>query len=151
VTARAERAVAFGLVVLGAAVVLLGSGRSSGSTPGVPAATGSGRSDGPAALALVALAGAGAALIVRTGARRLLGAALVLVAAAMVAVGVDGSRWAPVAGGVMVAIGALVITVRAGRWPAPRDRFDRTAGPAGPADGPRDAWDALDRGEDPTT
>jgi hypothetical protein len=153
VTARAERAVAFGLVVLGAAVVLLGSGRSSGGTPGVAAATGSGRSDGAAALALVALAGAGAALIVRTGARRLLGVALVLVAAAMVGVGVDESRWAPVAGGVMVAVGALVITLRAGRWPAPRDRFDRPAGPAGPAgpaDGPRDAWDALDRGEDPT-
>jgi hypothetical protein len=151
VTARAERAVAFGLVVLGAAVVLLGSGRSSGAgTPGVPAATGSGRSDGAAALALVALAGAGAALIVRTGARRLLGVALVLVAVAMVGVGVDGSRWAPVAGGALVAVGALVITLRAGRWPAPQDRFDRAAGPAGPASGPREAWDALDRGEDPT-
>jgi hypothetical protein len=148
VTARAERAVAFGLVVVGAAVVLLGSGRSSGGAPGVPGATGSGRSDGPVALALVALAGVGAALIVRTGARRLLGAALVLVAAAMIAVGLDGSRWASVAGGVLVGIGALVITVRAGSWPAPRDRFDRTAGPVA---GPRDAWDALDRGEDPTT
>ena len=150
-TARAERAVAYGLVVLGAAVVLVGSGRSSGGgTPGVAAATGSGRSDGAAALALVALAGAGAALIVRTGARRVLGVALVLVAVATVGVGVDGSRWAPVAGGVMVGVGALVITLRAGRWPAPRDRFERTAGPAEPTAGPRDAWDALDRGEDPT-
>ena len=147
-TTRAERAVAFGLVVLGAAVVLVGSGRSSGGgTPGVAAATGSGRSDGAAALALVALAGAGAALIVRTRARRLLGVALVLVAAAMVGVGVDESRWGPVAGGLLVAVGSLIITLRAGHWPAPRDRFDRTAGPAA---GPRDAWDALDRGEDPT-
>jgi hypothetical protein len=151
VTARAERAVAFGLVVLGAAVVLVGSGRSSGGgTPGVAAATGSGHSDGAAALGLVALAGAGAALIVRTGARRLLGVALVLVAAGMVGVGLDESRWAPVAGGVMVGVGALVIALRAGHWPAPRDRFDRTAGPAGPSAGPREAWDALDRGEDPT-
>ena len=147
-TPRAERVVAFGLLVVGAVVVLVGSGRSTpGATPGVPVATGSGRSDGPAALALVALAGAGAAILVRARARRLLGVVLVLVAAAMVTVGFDGSRWTAVVGGAAVGCGALLLGLRAGRWPGPRARFDR---PAGPAAAPRDAWDALDRGEDPT-
>ena len=78
VTPRREMALALGLVALGAAVVLLGAGRSrrrhsraSPAAPGTPSGTGR-----RTALALVALAGAGAALLVRNWARPPLGVVL---------------------------------------------------------------------------
>ncbi len=146
---RRELAVAVGLVVLGAAVGLLGSGRSTGATPGVPAAPGTDTGAGaPAALALVALAGAGALLLVRNRSRALLGVALVVVAAGLVAVGVAPPRWAALAGGALVGLGGALVVVRARRWPQPRSRYDDSRRPREAT--PRDAWDALDRGEDPT-
>ena len=68
-TPRREMAVALGLVVLGAALALVGGSRSTGATT---RRTGRARHarpapGPPAALALVALAGAGATLLVRTG------------------------------------------------------------------------------------
>jgi hypothetical protein len=146
-------ALALGLVAVGAAVALLGSGRSTGGTPGVPAAPGSDTGSGaPAALALVALAGAGAALLVRTRARVAVGLVLVVVAVGLVVVGTGPVRWTVLAGGVAVGAGALLVVVRAGRWPQPRRRYDRPASVAGRReDSPREAWDALDRGDDPTT
>jgi hypothetical protein len=148
-TPRREMGLALGLVVLGAAVALLSGGRSSGAPPGVPAAPGTQTGTGaPAALALVALAGAGAVLLVRNRARFVLGVVLVLVAGGLVATGLSPTRWAPLTGGVLVGLGALAVTVRARRWPQPRSRF---ASPSPrPTGTPRDTWDALDRGEDPT-
>lgn len=146
---RRELALAVGLVVLGAAVALLGGSRSSGATPGVPAAPGADTgSSGPAALALVALAGAGAVLLVRNRARLVLGVALVGVAAALVAVGLSPVRWHAVLGAVPVALGGLLVVLRARRWPQPRGRYDTR--PSRTTGTPRDTWDALDRGEDPT-
>lgn len=146
---RRELALAVGLVALGAAVALLGGGRSTGATPGVPTAPGTDTgTSGPTALALVALAGAGAALLVRTRGRLVLGVALVGVAAAMVAVGVSPVRWSALIGAVPVAVGGLLVVVRARRWPQPRGRYD--ARPPLASGTPRDSWDALDRGEDPT-
>lgn len=61
-----------------------------------------------------------------------------------------------VAGLLVTAAGALV-AVRGPGWPAMGSRYERPGGPrrekpaARPADGNRAAWDALDRGDDPTT
>ena len=122
------------------------------------------------ALSLVALAGVAAVLLVRTRARRAVGALLVAVAVGMVAAylapadtltytvfaagdatDVDLGRspwaWLGVAGGVVAALGSLAVTARAGRWPEPRRRFEARA-PARRRT--EDPWDALDRGEDPT-
>jgi hypothetical protein len=142
-------ALALGLVVLGAAIVLVGAGRSGGTTPGVPAAPGTSSGTGAAtALALVALAGAGAALLVGRWARTAIGVVLLGVAVATVGTGLSPTRWAAVTGGVLVGLGALAIVVRARRWPQPRRRYETpTRRPGGT---PKDTWDALDRGEDPT-
>lgn len=149
-SSRREMAAAMGLVALGAGVALLGSGRSTGGTPGVPAAPGAETGAGaPAALALVALAGGGAMLLVRNRPRVLLGVLLALDAVALVAVGLSPVRWAALLGGLLVGAGALLAVLRAHRWPQPRRRHDAPAGRR--RDSPRDAWDALDRGEDPTT
>ncbi len=144
-------AVSLAVVVLGAALALLGAGRSSGAAPGaLPAGTGAADSTSAAstALALVALAGAGAILLVRNWARTVLGVVLAGVAAALVAAGLSPTRWAALIGGVLVALGAVAVVALARRWPQPRRRFEpparRTSG------APRDTWDALDRGEDPT-
>ena len=61
-------------------------------------------------------------------------------------------------GGLVAAGGGLLTARRGGGWPAMGARYERTArtdaaGRAGPADrrpGQPAAWDALDRGEDPT-
>jgi hypothetical protein len=142
-------ALALGLVVLGAAIVLVGAGRSGGTTPGVPAApdTSSGTA-AASALALVALAGAGAALLVGRWARTAIGVVLLGVAVATSLAGLSPTRWAALTGGVLIGLGALAVVVRAHRWPQPRRRYETpTRRPGGT---PRDTWDALDRGEDPT-
>ena len=143
-----EMAVAMGLVVIGAVVALVGGHRGSPVTPGVPTAADTDGSSASTALALVALAAAGAALLVRNRARTGLAVVLVLDAAALVAVGVAPARWAPLVGGVLVGLGALITLVRARAWPQPRGRFESTD--AERRRGRGDAWDALDRGEDPT-
>jgi uncharacterized membrane protein (TIGR02234 family) len=135
------------------------------------------------ALALVALAGAGALLATRGVLRRVLGVLLLLAGAGTAAGAVAGRAaldagaagtgavvWpvACVAGGAAVMLGGWW-TVRHGhRWPALGARYERPA-TAVPATRPaasvddqagvdadqagvdtRVAWDALDRGEDPT-
>ncbi len=147
---RRELALAVGLVVLGAAIALLGGGsRSSVTAPGVPTAPGTGgQAAGPAALALVAAAGAGAVLLVRNRTRVLLGVVLLAAAAGLVAVGLSPVRWAALTGAALVGPGALLVVLRARGWPQPRGRYEAT--PDRRTGTPRDAWDALDRGEDPT-
>ena len=144
---------ALGLVAVGAAAALLGGSRSTGTPPGVPTPPGTTSGAGaPTALALVALAGAGAALLVRNRARALLGVVLAAVGVALVSTGLTPTRWAPLVGGVLVGFGALLVVLRARRWPQPRSGRSRYDPPdRRPASGPRDAWDALDRGEDPTS
>ncbi|WP_200209777.1 Trp biosynthesis-associated membrane protein [Micromonospora coerulea] len=122
------------------------------------------------ALALVALAGGGAVLATRGRARRLLGGLLTLLGLAVAAGGGYGlaaafggevSRQWPalcLVGGLLTAAGGLVTALRGGDWPAMGARYERPVPTAQPTatDGPavgrgtRDAWDALDRGEDPT-
>ncbi|MBQ0903316.1 Trp biosynthesis-associated membrane protein [Micromonospora sp. U21] len=128
------------------------------------------------ALALVTLAGGGAVLATRGRLRRLLGVLLGLLGLAVAAGGgyglvtdIDGvvSRQWPalcLLGGLLAAAGGGWTALRGGGWPAMGARYERPAltsppsappeaGPAGPMAGRRttEAWDALDRGEDPTT
>jgi uncharacterized membrane protein (TIGR02234 family) len=137
------------------------------------------------AVALVALAGAGALLATRGVARRVLGALLALAGIGMSAgavtgrAGLDagaagaGATFWPIvcaAGGLAVTLGGWWALRHGHRWPAMGARYERPAPPQvgqpgdqarapDPADtssavgrpvDTRVAWDALDRGEDPT-
>jgi hypothetical protein len=113
------------------------------------------------ALALVALAGAGALLATRGLVRAAVGVLLVLsglgLAAGaitrLVAGAAPGWPLATALGGLLVA-GSGVLTVANGRdWPAMGARYERAARPSdapGAARSEAQIWDALDRGEDPT-
>ncbi|MFJ6196409.1 Trp biosynthesis-associated membrane protein [Micromonospora sp. NPDC092111] len=121
------------------------------------------------ALALVALAGAGAVLATRGRVRRLLGGLLVGLGLAVAAGGGYGlaadlggavSRQWPACcliGGVLAAGGGLLTALRGAGWPAMGARYERPSRADAGTDrqpigerGNREAWDALDRGEDPT-
>ena len=121
-------------------------------------------------LALVGLAGAGALLATRGVLRRILGALITLAGAGVVAgtiagragldigsAGLGGTAW-PVAcalGGLLVIAGGWSAVRHGHEWPAMGARYERGAttpaptGGSGPVDA-RAAWDALDRGDDPT-
>jgi uncharacterized membrane protein (TIGR02234 family) len=128
-------------------------------------------------LALVALAGTGALLATRGVVRRVLGVLLALaglgVAAGAVAgrvavdpgsAGAGATVWpaACVLGGLIIAAGGVTAARLGHRWPAMSARYERkvvtpaqrTAADPASADPPtadhRTAWDALDRGDDPT-
>jgi uncharacterized membrane protein (TIGR02234 family) len=137
----------------------------------------SGGSAAPAAvpLALVAAAGLIAIALVRTWVRRVLG---VLVAAAgvgvfiaavrvlagpesvargsskvsgageIVSVHVGAPPYLCLVGAVLIVAGGIAIALTCGRWPQPGRRYERTSAAAGRA---ADPWDALERGEDPTS
>ncbi|GAB3862314.1 hypothetical protein GCM10029963_68280 [Micromonospora andamanensis] len=120
------------------------------------------------ALALVGLAGGGAVLATRGRPRRVLGGLLTLLGLAVAAgggYGLVGDLGDPVTwqwpaltllGGVLAAVGGSLTLLRGHRWPAMGARYDRRpsrpAGTGGPIDGAGtvEAWEALDRGEDPT-
>ncbi|MFC8299698.1 Trp biosynthesis-associated membrane protein [Micromonospora orduensis] len=130
------------------------------------------------ALALVTLAGGGALLATRGRVRRLLGGLLGVLGLAVAAGGgyglvadLDGAvsrQWPAICllGGLLAAVGGGWTALRGGGWPAMGARYERpsrtvadsapaAAGPEGssaPMAGRRttEAWDALDRGEDPT-
>ncbi|WP_433125912.1 Trp biosynthesis-associated membrane protein [Micromonospora sp. CA-240977] len=128
------------------------------------------------ALALVTLAGGGAVLATRGRPRQVLGALLGVLALAvaagggygLVADGVVNRQWPVLCllGGVLAAAGGLWTAVRGAGWPAMGARYERPTRtaprvaptptgapePPTPMAGRRttEAWDALDRGEDPT-
>jgi hypothetical protein len=112
------------------------------------------------AIALVGLAGAGALLATRGGARVLIGALLGLVGLAVLGAGVDGLRlvegarfvWPVLVmiGGVGIATSGLAAIRRGRSWAAMGVKYELPgAAGKGPA---TDAtmWDDLDRGVDPT-
>ncbi|MFI7214464.1 Trp biosynthesis-associated membrane protein [Micromonospora maritima] len=137
--------------------------------PGRPGRTGAELLPWVSALAWVGLAGGGALLATGGRLRRLLGALLAGIGLAVAVgggVGLTGagvSRHWPalvLAGGLALAAGGAFAALRGAGWPAMGARYERRAAtssvvPGGtdrPAveRGTRDAWDALDRGEDPT-
>jgi uncharacterized membrane protein (TIGR02234 family) len=124
-------------------------------------------------LALVALAGAGALLATRGLARRLLGGLLAVVGLGVAAgaiagrAGLDvgsagaGAVLGPVAcvlGGLLVVLGGLSALRSGHEWPAMGARYERrgvaesraTDAEVDQRVDTRAAWDALDRGDDPT-
>jgi hypothetical protein len=119
------------------------------------------------ALALVGLAGGGAVLATRGRLRQLLGGLLTLTGLAVAAGGGYGLAEAGVSrqwpalvlvGGLIAAAGGAFTALRGGGWPAMGARYERPARSTAPTGtqrpaverGTRDAWEALDRGEDPT-
>jgi hypothetical protein len=160
---------ALGAVAVGAVTALVVAGQPR-LTLGLPGERVDG-ADTPvaAALALVALAGAAAVLLMRSQARRVVGVVLVAVSVGIVAAflapadqvtytvydvagggsGLARSAWVWLGstGGVVAAAGGVGVAVRAGRWPEPRRRFEATERDRVRPDDP---WGALDRGEDPT-
>ncbi|MFF4649060.1 TIGR02234 family membrane protein [Streptomyces sp. NPDC001380] len=176
------------LTLAGAVLVLWAVGRTwaEGSAAGLGRAhlsvTGRQVSGVPGALALVGLASAVAVLAVRRAGRLAVGALVALagagaaVAAALgaadtAAVDAEAARstalaaasatrvthtawpWLAVAGGVLLCAAGLLTLLRGRDWPSMSSRYDA---PAGRARAPRreatpaDLWNALDRGEDPT-
>jgi Tryptophan-associated transmembrane protein (Trp_oprn_chp) len=100
-----------------------------------------------AVVGLVALAGAGAAAMLRPRPRTAVAVVLLLVAVVVVVTAVVSSAVLLAVGATLVAAASGVAAARSHRWPPPR------SGPSSTAREPtaRDTWDALDRGEDPTT
>jgi Tryptophan-associated transmembrane protein (Trp_oprn_chp) len=177
----ARRALAFAVAgcALGAAVALLAATRTwtvqetrQSAPPAVlrTPRTGSALEPWLAALALVALAGAGALLATWGRSRALVGVLLVLAGAGVLAGGVRGlvavagvtAAWPvlAVAGALMICGGGGWAALRGRHWPAMGSRYERPGVPRTPAEdrpqrgGPSASdvamWDALDRGEDPT-
>jgi hypothetical protein len=110
---------------------------------------------GLTAIAVVGLAGAGAVLATKGVGRRLVGVLLTLVglgvvACAVVGIGKGSPTWPVTAllGGLAVVAGGLWVGASGHRWPHMGARYDRTESRG--RTGSNDAWDALDRGEDPT-
>jgi len=171
ITGRRGLGIAVGLCVTGAAIALLAVTRTWTETltrrpaplpPVHTPHTGTSQLGWLVAVALVALAGAGALLATRNGARVGLGALLGLVGVAILGGGIDGLHLAdggrvvwPVlvmVGGVLVAMAGLRAMRHGSTWPAMGAKYERPAG-ATKAGGPAtDAtmWDDLDRGVDPT-
>ncbi|WP_436521891.1 Trp biosynthesis-associated membrane protein [Actinoplanes sp. HUAS TT8] len=135
--------------------------------------TGADRQPWLVGLAVVALAGAGALLATKGLARRVLGGVLLLAGVGIAAgsvlaragldageAGAGAALWpvAAVLGGVGIAVGGFLAARHGHLWSAMSSRYERTPAPAvirresselEPADN-RAAWDALDRGDDPT-
>lgn len=114
------------------------------------------------ALALVALAGAGALVATRGWPRRWLGVLLAACGAGILAVAgyalaavdavmVDGPALA-IAAGVVLGLVGVVTLRRGGRWPSLGTRYERPAKEPSTtvAERPVQLWDAINRGEDPT-
>jgi uncharacterized membrane protein (TIGR02234 family) len=125
-------------------------------------------------LALVSAAGLIAVVLVRSWARRLLAILIaaagigVLIAAvqviadprrvarnsskvrsagAFVSAHLGAPAYLCALGALLIIAGAIVGVLRAGAWPGPTPRYERARARAAR---PADAWEALDRGEDPT-
>lgn len=115
------------------------------------------------ALGLVMLAGVVAVVAARGRLRAAVGGLLALAGGAVVALGlrfllepppeVAGPTgwWALAAAGGAMGVAAGVAVVMLGRsWPAMSGRYERARSRPVSSGGPADAWDAMDRGEDPT-
>ena len=117
------------------------------------------------ALGVVALAGAGALLATRGVARLVVGVLIALSGVGIAVAAGETLGHQVIAGWPVLCIAAAVViiaagaaTIRFGRsWPAMGTRYDRPEKPAEPVGAPKrpasqaELWDALDRGEDPTT
>jgi hypothetical protein len=94
-----------------------------------------------ASLAWALLAGVGLSLMLRGGGLRVLGVLLTVLATASAGWAVQARVWPSAAGFAVVALASVGITVAGPRW-AGRSRAA--------VDRPRDLWQSMDAGEDPT-
>jgi peptidoglycan/LPS O-acetylase OafA/YrhL len=136
-------AVTVAAIVAGALLALLSGGRDWAPHVHAPRAV--------TGLALAALAGVIGMFAVR-GRIRVLVAAVIALAGlgiATVAIGGKGGGWRPVGGsaGAVVLLAGLQATLGSRDWPSMSTRYEREQRAAGK---PLSAWDAIDRGEDPT-
>jgi uncharacterized membrane protein (TIGR02234 family) len=179
-----SRTLAFGCLIIGGALALVGSAQpwwrvdSQGAVvkfSGTQATTGLSQ-----ALAIVALAGMLLLLALRARGRRVVGALLLVIGAAIAIVGglrlqpsaeavrsqvrevslADAFQLSPTVwpwvfalAGVLVAGGAVLTMITAAAWPSASDRFQAGVARAesSAADDPAELWKALDAGVDPTT
>jgi hypothetical protein len=125
-TASRSRLIALALILIGAGLVWFNVSDSVRS--------------GTRGIALVALAGGGALLATKGGARRLVAIAVVLAGLGLT---LGGDVMAIISGLIVVAGGSVAV-VTCPTWPVMGRRFER----AQPEK--MDLWAALDRGEDPT-
>ena len=168
-TARRELRLAVVLCLLGSALVLLAVSRSWYSVaegqqltidPVLAHVKGSKVVSGAQALGLVGLAGVVALAATRRWGRVVVGV-LVLASGAGIVVAVGRARvpsgawgWASltILGGVLLALSGALVTVRGAHWEALSSSYEPPAARAEePPSTDKGAWDALDRGEDPTT
>jgi len=170
---RRELTTAVVLCALGAALALLTAGRTwrvlpaKGSVP-LPAQELTGTQLLPwlSAVALVGLAGAGALLAMRGKARAVLGLLLAVAGLPLVGAGVYGAATGrPIfpllvgLGGALISYAGVRALLRGTSWPALSSRYERPSAPepgkyverSGPSRSDVAMWDALDRGEDPTS
>lgn len=164
---RTEMTAVLGAIAVTSGLVLLAASRPRATVEGQGGSlSGAMDTPGAAALALVALAGAGALLLTRGWARTGIGLLLVVVSAGVVALmatipsdygwfnytgappAVTRSAWAWVGmgAGLLLGLASAVAVLRARRWPQPRRRYESTR----PVSTATDPWSTLDRGEDPT-
>jgi uncharacterized membrane protein (TIGR02234 family) len=179
-----SRTVALGCLIIGGVLALVGSAqpwwRAAGQGVVVTFSGTQATAGLSQALALVALAGTLLLLVLRTRGRRVVGALLLLVGAALAIVG--GSRpqpgadavrsripevsladafqltatawpWVFAVSGVLVAGGAVLTMITAATWPSASDRFQagRLKAQGYDSDDPARLWRAMDAGVDPTT
>lgn len=173
-------AVALCLLASSAALVAVGRTWVTGTVAAVPplpaqdlAVTGAAAGSPVRGLAVVGLAGVVAVLAARGWGRTAVGLLLLLAGAGIAAAGLafdpsgaldaagrqvaaEGTLWplAAAAGGGALAVAGALVALRGRRWSSLSQRYDspaapRPATPAAP--GERELWEALDRGEDPTT
>ncbi|MDQ1698607.1 MAG: hypothetical protein QOG34_470 [Frankiaceae bacterium] len=166
-----------GSLVLLAAGQRWGSATINGAARQHVSVTGGRVSAGLPALALALLALAVAALAARGLLRRAVGAVGFAVAVTEISVAVQAhsdvgdalrarafgvaARSVPihanawwlfaVAGGVLAAVAFGAVFIAGGRWPGMGARYDAPRATARPADPAAAAWEALDRGDDPTS
>lgn len=192
-SSRRGAAAMLALALLGAALALLGAGQtwahgtvSFQATHLGVSASGHDVSGAPSALALVGLAAAVAVFAVRGVARYAVGALLALAGAGAAvaallgagssaaldekagrAVGLTSAAaqgvthtvwpWPTALGGLLILAAGVVALARGRDWPGMSSRYEAPGAaarpgraPAPPAQTPADLWKALDRGEDPT-
>lgn len=168
-----SRAVAFGALLGGGLLGLLLATQPWWTVPAGASVTGNEASATLAGvLAGAATAGSALALLLRRTGRRILGVLLAGLAVGMVLTGwaartppasaspfdggapaATGVQFAYAGTGLLVALGGVLLTLRAHRWPARSDRFARLdrAAAVQAEDDAGEVWKALDQGFDPTS
>lgn len=167
-----SRTVAFAVLLGGGLLGLLLASQAWWTLPSAPAISGNQASATLAGvLAGAAVAGGALALLLRRTGRRILGGLLAVIGVGMVLTGwaartppvtttpfdagapsATGAQFAYAGTGLLVAVGGVLLLLRAHRWPARADRFSRLDRAAVRAeDDAGEVWKALDQGFDPTS